>query len=203
MTTWYCASLYRCGIDLTRMDEVVVTEVSFPARMGWKTERSGSALCRTGRIYNLQLGPCRQHRASYREVLPRVVPLRQDLATCASEENEAIRRTLNQKQAKVGQTQSHRLQDMRFAPLQEHQVSAYPLDRRSRDFFLELPRLRVWRGMWGKARSNVPAWPAVEMEPIVADSWVGRGVNRGKGGFKKMQASAWRLFGHRQRRLFS
>jgi hypothetical protein len=50
-TTGYWASLYRCGIDFTRMEEVVVTLVSLPARMGWKTERRGSAFWRTVRIW--------------------------------------------------------------------------------------------------------------------------------------------------------
>lgn len=33
------------------MEDVVVTETSLPARMGVYTERRGSALCRTGRIW--------------------------------------------------------------------------------------------------------------------------------------------------------
>ena len=47
MTTGYCASLERCGIDRTSIDELDVTETILPLRMGWKTESKGSALCRT------------------------------------------------------------------------------------------------------------------------------------------------------------
>ena len=46
MTIGYWASLYRCGIEGSSMDEDVVTETSLPDRSGWKVDRRGSSLCR-------------------------------------------------------------------------------------------------------------------------------------------------------------
>lgn len=51
MTTGYCASLYRWGIDGKRIEELVVTETSCPERMGWNTDSNGSALCRIAIIW--------------------------------------------------------------------------------------------------------------------------------------------------------
>lgn len=50
----YCASLYRCGMELSRIEDGVVTETSLPARRGVYVESRGSALWRTGRISGLE-----------------------------------------------------------------------------------------------------------------------------------------------------
>lgn len=46
MTIGYWASLYKCGMEGSNIDEEVVTETSFPDRRGWKADKRGSALCR-------------------------------------------------------------------------------------------------------------------------------------------------------------
>jgi hypothetical protein len=45
MTTGRFANRYKCGTEETRMEEVVVTETSWPLRIGSKTDNKGSALC--------------------------------------------------------------------------------------------------------------------------------------------------------------
>ena len=60
ITTGYWASLYKCGTDWRRMDELEVTETNFPARIGAKTDSNGSALCLIVKIYayvNIGGGP--------------------------------------------------------------------------------------------------------------------------------------------------
>ena len=51
ITTGYCASLYKCGTDWRRIDELEVTETNFPERIGAKIESNGSALCLIVKIY--------------------------------------------------------------------------------------------------------------------------------------------------------
>src|ERR1700677_3690702 len=53
-TIGYWASLYRCGMELRRMEDGAVTETSLPARRGVYVDSRGSALGRTGMISGLE-----------------------------------------------------------------------------------------------------------------------------------------------------
>lgn len=114
MTTGRFASLYRCGTEETRMEEVVVTEVSLPLRIGANTERRGSALC-------LIVCTCCMLERSFMECggnLPLVyqLPLLDSGLSVQHTFSDATRKR-NQLTVLAGLKRLHRWTNMQFLPL--------------------------------------------------------------------------------------